>query len=107
MINNQYSNALETKESGKGLLVPYTKAYFERFYDLKKQINNKYLKALDYYSARNHPKNALVYNIYKHNNDKLKLFVGEAATIFLAGKELAFYIGGFCGTKYNFTCAKF
>jgi hypothetical protein len=49
----------------------------------------------------------LVYNIYKHNNDKLKLFVGEAGTIFLAGKEIAFYIGGFCGTKYNFTCAKF
>ena len=36
-----YSNALETKESGKGLLIPYTKAYFERFYDLKKQINSK------------------------------------------------------------------
>jgi hypothetical protein len=41
MVNVMYSNALETKESGKGLLIPYTKAYFERFYDLKKQINSR------------------------------------------------------------------
>lgn len=41
MVNVMYSNSLETKESGKGLLIPYTKAYFERFYDLKKQINSK------------------------------------------------------------------
>lgn len=40
-INTLYSSALETKESAKGLLVPYTKAYFERFYELKKQITYK------------------------------------------------------------------
>jgi len=45
MVNVKYSNAVETKESGKGLLIPYTKAYFERFYELKKQINSKLLKA--------------------------------------------------------------
>jgi len=27
------------------LLIPYTKAYFERFYDLKKLIISKFLKA--------------------------------------------------------------
>jgi len=45
MVNLMYSNAIETKESGKGLLIPYTKAYFERFYDLKKLIISKFLKA--------------------------------------------------------------
>ena len=37
----------------------------------------------------------------------MKLILGEAASFFQISKNYAYYYGGFCGTKYNFTISKF
>ncbi len=37
----------------------------------------------------------------------MKLILGEAASFFRISKNHAYYYGGFCGTKYNFTISKF
>jgi hypothetical protein len=42
-VNCAYGNI----QDYKNLLIPYTRPYFERFFDLRKQIKNKYLPEPD------------------------------------------------------------
>ena len=40
-VNCTYGNILDDKTNNKNLLIPYTRPYFERFYELRTHIKNK------------------------------------------------------------------